>query len=199
VNEWFGIIAGIVGISGYIPYIRDLLKRTTKPDRIAWLIWTFEYTALFLAQLSAGANHSLWIVGLQLIGVVVIFCLSLRFGLGTFSRQTKILLVSVFAALLIWYSTQSAAIAILILIAVEMSGVILTMVKVYKKPGSETISFWVLIGLTGILGIPAVCFNAATILYVYPISLVLMSSGVIAASFLGTRRQKNIIIEPEAA
>ncbi len=198
-NEWFGIIAGVVGISGYIPYIRDILRRTTKPDRIAWLIWTFEYAALFFAQLSAGANYSLWIVGLQLIGVVVIFCLSLRFGLGVFSRQTKILLVSVFTALLIWYGTQNAAIAILILIAVEMSGVILTMVKVHKKPGSETISFWILIGLTGILGIPAVGFDAPAILYVYPVSLVFMSSGVIVASFLGTRRQKNMIIEAEAA
>lgn len=197
-SEWFGITAGIVGISGYIPYILDILKRTTKPDRIAWLIWTFEYTALFFAQLGIGAGPSLWIVGLQLVGVVVIFCLSLRYGVGTFSRHTKLLLASVFAALIIWYGTQSAALAVLILIAVEVSGVVVTMIKVCRQPGSETISFWVLIGLTGILGVPAVGFGMSGILYVYPISLVFMSAGVIAASLLGARRQP-IAAQPDAA
>lgn len=199
-NELFGIIAGAVGISGYIPYVRDILRKTTKPDRIAWLIWTFEYTALFFAQLSAGAHHSLWIVGLQLVGVIVIFCLSLRYGLGAFSRQSTALLVSVFGALLIWYFTQNATLAILILIAVEASGVVLTMIKVYKKPGSETLSFWVLIAITGVLGIPAVGFDAAPILYVYPVSLLFMSGGVVGASLLGTRRQaKTTILETEVS
>lgn len=191
-GEWLGIVAGVLGVSGYVPYIRDIVKMTTKPDRIAWLIWTFEYTVLFFAQLSAGAHHSLWIVGLQLAGVIVTFCLSLRFGLGTFTKQTLIFMAGVFAALLIWYSSQSAALAILILIAVEAAGVVLTMIKVYKYPGSETLSFWVLLGLAGMLGIPAVGFHAATILYAYPVSLIVMSGGVIIASLLGARSQKAV-------
>lgn len=198
-GEFFGVAAGIVGVIGYAPYVRDILKGTTLPDRVAWFIWTLEYTALFFAQITEGATHSLWLVGLQLLGVVVIFCLSLRRGVGNFTRQTYVLLACVFAALLVWHSTQNAALAIIILITVEASGVVLTMLKVYKQPNSETLSFWVLLGAAGLLGIPAVGFNAPAILYVYPISLVLMSAGVILTAVAGKRRLGVVTLEEEPA
>lgn len=191
-SDFFGIVAGIVGVIGYAPYVRDILKRTTKPDRIAWSIWLFEYTALFFAQFSAGALNSLWLIGLQLVGVTIIFCLSLRYGVGAFTPQSKLLLACVFAALFVWYSTQNATLAIIILISVEASGVVLTMIKTYKEPGSETLSFWAFVGVAGALGIPAVGLSAQPILYLYPASLIVMSTGVIAASLLGARKSLKV-------
>lgn len=198
VSEWFGFVAGVIGIVGYAPYIRDILRKTTKPDRIAWLIWTFEYAALFFAQISAGAAHSLWIIGLQLVGVIVIFGLSVRYGTGGLSRHAIILLACVSVALFVWFGTQNAAYAIIILIAVEASGVVLTVAKTYKKPDSETLSLWYCIAFAGVLGIPAVGMNAAPILYLYPISLILMSVSVIAAVYLGTRKQREDLIVEHA-
>lgn len=191
-NEFFGVASGVVGVIGYAPYIRDIWKRSTKPDRIAWLIWTFEYTALFFAQATAGAGWSLWLVGLQLLGVAVTFGLSLKYGVGSFTRSTYLLLAFIVSALIIWFMTDNAALAIIILLAVEASGVVITCIKTYKKPGSETLSFWYLIAAAGMLGIPAVGFTASPILYLYPVSLVIMSTSVIAASHLGTRRQQKM-------
>lgn len=193
VGEFFGIASGIVGIIGYIPYIRDILRKTTRPDRIAWLIWAFEYTALFFAQFSAGAMASLWLIGLQLLGVLVIFSLSLRYGVGGLSRFTATLLAGVFIALLVWYSTKSATLAILILIAVEASGVVLTAAKTYRAPESEALSLWIFVGIAGLLGIPAVGLHASPILFAYPCSLVVMSLSVIGASVLGTQKQRRIL------
>ena len=187
-NDFFGVAAGIVGIIGYIPYILDILKGQTKPDRVAWFIWALEYAALFYAQAYEGAVGSLWLIGLQLIGVIIVFSLSLRYGIGAFNRQAKLLLVCVAISLLLWLLTKSASLAILILLAVEASGVILTIRKLYKHPGSETLTMWYLIGIAGILGIPAVGLYASPILYAYPIALILMSGSVIIASLLGTKK-----------
>ena len=198
-NEFFGVASGIVGVIGYAPYIKDIWRRSTKPDRIAWLIWTLEYTALFFAQLSAGAAWSLWLVGLQLVGVVAIFSLSLKYGVGHFTRTTYSLLAVILCALIIWFITDNAALAIILLMAVEASGVVITVIKTYKKPGSETLSFWYLIALAGVIGIPAVGVNASAILYLYPISLVIMSGSVIAASYLGARKQQKMPPLDEAA
>lgn len=198
-GEFFGITAGIVGVIGYAPYARDVIKGTTTPDRIAWLIWTLEYTALFFAQVTEGAAHSLWLIGLQLLGVVIIFFLSLRHGVGAFTKHSYMLLAFVFVALLVWHTAQDAALAILILIAVEASGVVLTMIKVFKNPGSETLSFWVLIGTAGALGIPAVGLHAPAILYVYPVSLIFMSAGVVGSSLIGARRLRLANTEEELA
>lgn len=198
-NEFFGVASGIVGVLGYAPYIKDVYKKSTTPDRISWLIWMLEYTALFFAQISIGASWSLWLVGLQLVGVIMIFGLSLKHGVGKFSRSAYLLLTFVIGALVVWRMTDNAALAIIILIAVETSGVVITAIKTYKKPGSETLSFWYLIACAGILGIPAVGSTTSLVLYLYPISLVIMSSGVIVASYLGTRKLQKMPILEEAS
>ncbi|HEX6258218.1 MAG TPA: hypothetical protein VFZ48_01930 [Candidatus Saccharimonadales bacterium] len=187
--EFFGLAAGIVGIVGYAPYIKDTLKGVTKPDRAAWGIWTLEYVALFFAQLSEGATHSLWLIGLQLLGVLIVCGLSFRFGVGTLTKQTVGLFACVCAALIVWYFTKSAATAILILLLVEASGVVLTIRKTYQQPQSETLTMWICVALAGLLGVGAVV-GGAPILYVYPISLIVMSAGVMVASWLGARRYK---------
>ena len=194
-NEFLGVASGIVGVLGYAPYIKDICKKSTKPDRISWLIWMLEYTALFFAQTSVGATWSLWLVGLQLVGVIIIFGLSLKHGVGKFSRSTYLLLLLIAGALAAWHMTDNATLAIIILIAIEASGVVMTVIKTYRRPGSETLSFWYLISCAGILGILAVGRTASLALYLYPISLVIMSSSVVAASHLGTRKLRGKPLE----
>jgi hypothetical protein len=183
-----GLLAGIVGIAGYVPYIRDILRGTTKPERASWFIWLLEYTALFGAQLSVGAEDSLWLIGLQLLGVMIICVLAYHYGVGGFDKQSIFILMGVCATLVLWYFIRSASLTILLLITVEATGVILTACKVYKQPGSETLVLWALVAVAGVLGIAAVGIGATGILYVYPVALVLMGLSVIAASWLGARR-----------
>lgn len=183
-----GIVAGIVGVVGYIPYIWDIIRRKTKPDRASWLIWLIEYIALFVAQVRVGADNSLWLIGLQLIGVAAIALLSIRFGIGTLDRKSALLLAGVCATLVLWHFSDSATLAILLLLFVESIGVFLTARKVYRHPGSETISFWILISVAGALGVCAVGLHGAAILYAYPVALIGMGITVITASYWGARR-----------
>ncbi len=187
-EKFFGIAAGIVGIIGYAPYIRDILAGQTKPERASWLIWSLEYGALFFAQLAKGATDSLWLVGLQMLGMTAVFILSVRYGAGGFSKGKIALLLCVCAALVSWYLASDPTIALFILIAIEASGVVLTVKKVYKDPGSETLVMWALIGTAGLLGIPSVGAGSAAILYLYPVALIFMNYAVVIASWMGTRK-----------
>lgn len=188
-----GIIAGIIGIIGYIPYVRDILKGSTRPDRASWFIWLLEYTALFIAQVKAGGEGTLWIIGSQLFGVICICALSSKYGVGGFDRHSRILLFIVCIVLAIWYFSNSAGTAILLLLAVEISGVLLTVRKVYRQPGSETLIMWILMAVAGILGVAAVGMSEAFILYIYPAALIVMGLGVVAASWAGTKRTPALI------
>lgn len=194
---FLGLLAGIVGVIGYIPYIRDILKGSTHPDRASWLIWLLEYGALFVAQMNAGANDSLWLIGLQLIGVLSISILSYKYGVGGFTRRNILLLFVVCLVLVIWYFSSNPVLAILLLLSVELSGTVLTARKVYEQPRSETLSMWVLVAIAGAIGIVAVGANQALILYVYPTVLTMMGLGVIIASWAGARRNTAPILEEE--
>jgi hypothetical protein len=189
---YLAFIAGVIGVLGYIPYIRDILKGTTLPDRASWLIWLLQYTALFIAQVNAGGRDSLWLIGFQLLGVICICALSYKYGVGGINRQSTLILGAVCAVLAVWFFTNNAAIAIILLLAVEMSGVILTARKVYMKPGTETLTMWLCVSIAGALSIVALGTSATAILYLYPAALILMGLSVILASRAGAKREPSL-------
>jgi hypothetical protein len=191
-TELLGLLAGIVGVAGYGPYARDIIKGTTRPEQAAWLIWGLEYTVLFGAQLQAGAAASLWLIGLQCVGVFTICGLSFRYGARSIDKQSYALIGCVVLALGIWYHTQQAAFAIIVLLLIESIGVALTARKVYRQPGTETLSMWACVGFAGLIGVLAVGAGATWILYAYPMALVGMGLSVIGAHMRGVRELRTV-------
>jgi hypothetical protein len=47
---WFAIAAAMVGIAAFLPYLRDMLARKTRPHAYTWLIW-------ILTQGDSGCRH----------------------------------------------------------------------------------------------------------------------------------------------
>lgn len=139
-----GILSGIVSVACYIPYVRDILLKTTKPERASWLIFTVLGSIAFFSQLAKGASNSLWMTGVQTFGVALVFAMSIKFGTGGLtSRDIKALLIALIG-LIIWFFTKEAAWALLISIVIDAAGALLTILKAYEDPESETLSTWFL-------------------------------------------------------
>ena len=82
--------------------------------------------------------------------------------------------------------TKDATIALLIVIAVDCSGSILTITKSYKDPESETMSTWILASISGLFGTLSVgVFN--WILLIYPLYILFANFAVTLAIVLGKR------------
>jgi hypothetical protein len=189
-QQIIGLAAGLIGVIAYIPYIRDILKGKTQPERAAWIIWSAQYTLLFFTQLAQNVSYILWLPGLQLLGILVICTLSFRYGYGKLNRRKIMLLLCVGLALVLWYFTKNAAAALFVSLAIETSGIALIAHKAYKDPASEVMYFWALIGFAGVLGIAAVGTNGAPMLYVYPVAFALMNFSVVVAQLLGRKRTR---------
>ncbi len=80
----FGILAGLLSVISYIPYVLDTLKGSTKPERATWFIWSVLTTILLFAQLAKGATNSIWLTVVQTFGPILIFLLSIKYGEGGF-------------------------------------------------------------------------------------------------------------------
>jgi hypothetical protein len=185
--QTLGLIAGVLSVITYVPYLRDIFRLKTKPERATWFIRAVLSGIAFFSQMAKGATDSLWLVGVQTLGVIVVFVLSIRYGVGGFVRRDMIALGAAGLGLVLWFYTSEAAYALLIAIAIDAIGASLTVLKAYRDPESETLSTWVLSGTAGIFATFAVG-SFDYILLAFPVYVIIINYAVALAMVLGRRR-----------
>jgi hypothetical protein len=187
--EIFGYLSGIFIVLGFIPYIRDILRGKTKPQRATWFIYTVLSSIAFFSQLAKGATFSLWLTGIDTIAVVAIFLFSFRYGVGGYGNKDFMALLIAGIGLALWYYTKEAAIALYLVIGVDAAGTYLTIDKTYKDPESETTIAWILSAVAGIFSMISVG-SPDIILLSYPFYIFLANTAVVMTIELGKRRMK---------
>lgn len=179
-----GLLAGVLSVISYIPYVLDTLKGSTKPERATWFIWSVLTTILLFAQLAKGATHSIWLTAVQTFGPILIFLLSIRYGEGGFNKRDIAALLAAGAGIIAWYFTQEAAFALWITIAIDFSGALLTIIKAYEKPETETQATWLISAIAG--GLAALAVGAwSPSLLAFPVYVLIVNSMVLIAIKLG--------------
>lgn len=184
----WGLLAGLTGLAGYIPYLRDAWRRTSDPDPAAWLIWTVEYSVLLAAQ---AAQHPPWaalsLAALQLAGTAGVLAVLAARGGWRFGAGRWILLGGAVAVMAGWPFAHAPGTAMCLVLAVEGAAMVLVMIGAYRHPASETPLTWQAFILAGLLDLPALGSHAPRLLYVYPAFFVVMGAGVLIAAALGAR------------
>lgn len=186
--QFFGILSAILTLISIIPYIKDILRKTTKPERASWFIWTVLGSIAFFSQLAKGATDSLWLTGAQTLEVSIVFFLSIKYGVGGLAKRDIMALLVAGIGLLLWSVTQEAAYALFFVIIADGAGSILTMLKSYEDPGSETLSTWIISGTAGFFGALAVG-SWDVILLSYPVYIWLINYVIAGSMILGKRRK----------
>lgn len=185
----FGYISAVLSILMVVPYIRDIFLLKTKPERASWLIWTVLGFIAFFSQLAKGATDSLWLTGGQTLAVLIIVLLSIKYGVGGLTNRDIKALIAAAVGLIIWYITKEATWALLIVVAIDSVGTLLTAIKSYEDPESETFSTWIMSGTSGIFGALAVG-AIHPILLVYPLYIVIANYTIVITMLLGKRKAK---------
>ncbi|MDP3724857.1 MAG: hypothetical protein Q8R20_00110 [Nanoarchaeota archaeon] len=184
-----GYLSGIAILLSFVPYIRDILRGVTKPERTSWFIWSILGFTSFFSQLAKGASYSLGMTGAQAAGDLVIFFLAIKYGLGGFKKRDIFGLIGVAFGIVLWILTHEASIALFIVIFIDGVGALLTALKAYEHPTTETVSSWVLTFIGGVFASFAVgSFNF--ILLAFPLYISLASASILFAIWLGSRHGK---------
>ena len=142
----------------------------------------------FFSQLAAGATNSLWLPGVQGVGVIVVLILSIKYGYGGLLRRDVMTLFAAGATLVLWYFTKNITVAVLLIVLIDGMGVWLTVVKTYEHPETETMITWVISGTAGVCALLAVqVWNP--VLLLYPLYIVIGNYAIVAAIIFGRRRK----------
>lgn len=187
-QAFFGILTAVTLLVGFFPYIRDIFKGKTKPERASWLIWAVLLAIAFFAQLAEGAKWSLVMPGLDFFIVSFIFILAVKFGEGGLPKRDIICLFIAGLSLVVWGLTKQPVAALLIIIGIDATAAWLTIYKSYLQPETETLFSWVMSSLSGVCTVLAVNHLRFNLL-VYPIFITLADSAVMFAILLGRKHK----------
>jgi hypothetical protein len=173
--EIFGYTSGILMIISVVPYTRSILRGNTKPQRMTWLIWTVLILIAFFSQLAKGASWSLLLTAGDGIAILFTFILSIKYGVEGFRKIDIISLAGAGLSLLLWYFTKEPAVALFLIILIDIIGLNLTIQKAWKNPETENWVGWAMCGVGGLFGILSVgSYNF--ILLAYPIYICFINS-----------------------
>lgn len=185
------IIATIIGIVSFLPYLKDMLSLKTKPHAYTWLIWSItQGTAVFGIYYGGGGWGGL----LPLIGTFFaffVFLLSLKYGTKNIKKGDTIILITALIAVLFWWQLHQPLLSIFIVSVIDFFGYIPSFRKSWEEPWSETLVAWVGFSLANILAILALSqYNFLTMFY-----LIVITSANFCLFFLCLFR-RNFVIKP---
>ena len=183
----FGILSGIVSVLDPLPYIRDVLRGTTRPHRAAWFIWSALATVALVSQLADGAEWSVVMVAVQAFSTGLVFAFSIRRGVGGLSPWDITLLTIAMLGVVGWLVSTEPVVATACVVFADTIGVCLMLPKTWRDPSSETTSTFALASTAGLLSTLAVAELDLSLL-LYPVYFFL-ANGLIAVVIVTRRRR----------
>lgn len=156
IKEIFTIIAGMTFVLGFVPYIRAILRKETKPAKASWIIWATLDT-ITIAGMYAENSINGQIVG-AVSGAWIVVILALKYGVPGWTRLDKFCLAGAVLGIILWKTFSSPVLGIVTSLSVVFLGSIPTFVSAWKDPSREDKLAWTIFWIScvfAVLAIPA--------------------------------------------
>jgi len=156
-NDWhqvLGTIGGLLAFLSIVPYIKDILHGTTRPNVVSYVLWCILLSISVFAQYSSGASSTIILVVMDLAAalVVVIFCLT-GYGYKKYGLIEIICFVLAIVAIVLWQLTSNPLLAIIFTLIADILAGVPTIVKTYRDPKSELPLGWFMVAFGAFLSL----------------------------------------------
>ncbi len=145
--------AGLLAACTVLPYIRDMLRGTTRPNLVSWGLWLLIQGIFAAAQFTAGASFSIVLPLVGILAVLAVVILGLfGYGYKKYGPLDFVCLALALGAIVGWQLTSDPMVALILSVAADFIATVPTMFKAYRDPKSETPSAYVLAMLAATAG-----------------------------------------------
>jgi hypothetical protein len=116
-----GIFAGVLQIFATIPYLFSIVRGSTRPNLISWILWTVTVSITLVAQMSAGASWSVFLlVGAVVCNLAVVFLCIKGYGYKEFGKIDILTLILAVAAITGWLISSNPVVAIIFAVVADI-------------------------------------------------------------------------------
>ena len=191
IKNILGLVATLLVFIGYVPYLRDVVKRKTKPHLYSWFIWTFVTFIAFALQVTHGAGSaSLVTLAAALMCATVITLGIIYKSRVEIVKTDTIFLILAFIALGLWVIAKQPILSAILTTLVDLLGFAPTIRKTWNKPYTETLAFYYLNSFRFGLAVLALQ-NYSVVTTLYPVAW-LIANGLFALMLI-IRRKKLLV------
>lgn len=183
------VIAGILFLVAFIPYIRAILKKQTKPAKASWLIWATLDSITFAGML---VKHTL---NGQMLGAIVgawmVAILALKYGKPGWSKLDKFCLGGAFIGIALWQLSGNPVVGMSISLALVFIGAFPTFKTAWNHPEEEDRTAWLIYWLScvfALIAIPAWTIADAA----QPIVFTVIETVMVYLTWIRSRKAKAV-------
>lgn len=176
VKEVFGSLAIILTFIAYVPYIRDIIRRKTKPHIYSWFLWGLVGFIVFVLQIKSGAGIGSFVTLAAVLMCLLVLFLSLFLkSERDISKSDKIFIGLAILSLIMWLVMKQPIISVILATITDLLGFVPTIRKSWKKPETETVAFYIITTFRFALAVLSLkSYSIVTALY--PVSWLLVNS-----------------------
>ena len=174
-RDFFIITSAVITVAAVVPYIRDILKGTTKPNIASWITWTLLTGVATIAEFAAHEYRTAIFTSAAVLETAIVVMLGLRYGYAKYTKFDAICQIGAFSGFVFWYFFNSPAAAVIATVIIDFIGALPTLRHSWISPGEETWPTYALGGVGGslaILGLTAYNWTSLT----YAVYIVLINT-----------------------
>ena len=146
-SAFFGILALVLSFGITIPYAIDVVKGRARLARSTRVLFLFLMVVTLIVQ---GVEFTSWVLLLtvgEVLTQILLFALSIRYGVGGLTRFDIFCYVAFVASLFAYLVTKDAVLSLTLLILTDLIAFLPTLVKNWRDPSSDTWLFFVVGGM----------------------------------------------------
>jgi len=154
VKDTLSVIAGLLFVAGFVPYIRAILRKETKPAKASWIIWA-SLDTITIAGMYAKESVNGQILG-AIAGAWVIVALALKFGTPGWTKIDKFCLGGAVLGIALWQVFSNPVLGIMTSLSVVFLGSIPTFTSAWKDPSRENKLAWTIFWISCVCAVIAI-------------------------------------------
>lgn len=184
------VLAVVLALAGYAPYIAAVLRGRTRPNRASWWIFALSAGAGTASSWAAGARVTVGVPATFAVCCVAVGLLAIRRGEGGLGRLDLSCLAVAAAALLAWWATGEPLLATAMLALADLAGTLPTVAKAWRDPAREHGGSWIVWMCANLCNLAQVrAPDPAELLY--PGALTLAAAAVLTARYRHLLRRRS--------
>lgn len=153
-KQILSIVAGVLFVAGFVPYIRAIVRKEAQPSKATWMIWAILDVVAFAGMLVKHAMNGQMAAALLCASTVAI--LTLKYGKAGWSRLDKVCLGGAVLGIVLWKIFNDPVLGIVTSLIVLFLGGIPTFVSAWHDPSKEDRTTWTILWVSCIVAVIAI-------------------------------------------